>query len=493
MEYPNPPKPAVEPVCDASDPQTSPNDVCATQPQTGAQQAAPLLPDSQLPASAPTGTRQPATGNQKRRYTVSAKVLAANRAKLAKAMAVPKEIRLRETPRRIAARMQNLAKAQAHQRDPHTIPGGLYIHGAYAGKRSAPLAGDDGSKIAHLQQRLCHLFPPQTEGERRRLDRVCDRMGRVWRVMACWEHRERVAFYAALYRAAAEPQGGGLERVERLAEWLEAAVGLSRYDLGRWEDGLRKECDRLDWALRGWSREVEHGPAKPRSGGSGGIKAWETPMSELWEGDGEWNREVNALLRGYALQPWAMPPMDAHGYRVHAWLLRAAVVGGDRASQELDPALGEALAKLAIRTWTRLWGVHQMREEAWRSVEEGMRKWEHARENEDGEWNGLRQDAGSEVGVETSERDDTGASHESKSEGQVAEPGAADEGRSTGDRKREIDWRLVGTLNETDGMGVVMDALTGGLRWGTVTDCAGQENQSIEEAIEELRAAIAVP
>lgn len=39
----------------------------------------------------------------RRRYTVSAKVLAANRANLAKARAVPKAIRYRDTPRRRAA------------------------------------------------------------------------------------------------------------------------------------------------------------------------------------------------------------------------------------------------------------------------------------------------------------------------------------------------------------------------------------------------------
>jgi len=44
----------------------------------------------------------------KRRYTVTAKVLAANRRNLEKANAVPKEIRYCPTPKRQAACRQNL-------------------------------------------------------------------------------------------------------------------------------------------------------------------------------------------------------------------------------------------------------------------------------------------------------------------------------------------------------------------------------------------------
>jgi hypothetical protein len=47
----------------------------------------------------------------KRRYTVSAKVLAANRRNLEKANAVPKEVRYRLTPKRLAACHRNLVKA----------------------------------------------------------------------------------------------------------------------------------------------------------------------------------------------------------------------------------------------------------------------------------------------------------------------------------------------------------------------------------------------
>jgi glycyl-tRNA synthetase beta subunit len=54
----------------------------------------------------------------KRRYTISDKVLAANRRNLEKANAVPKSIRYRATARRLAACHANLQKAQAAQRDP---------------------------------------------------------------------------------------------------------------------------------------------------------------------------------------------------------------------------------------------------------------------------------------------------------------------------------------------------------------------------------------
>jgi hypothetical protein len=49
----------------------------------------------------------------RRRYTVTAKVLAANRRNLVKANAVPKEMRYRPTTKRLAACHRNLPKAQA--------------------------------------------------------------------------------------------------------------------------------------------------------------------------------------------------------------------------------------------------------------------------------------------------------------------------------------------------------------------------------------------
>ena len=56
----------------------------------------------------------PRTG-PRRRYTVSGKVLEANRRNLEKARAVPKEIRYRRTERRRVACRQNLLRARARQ------------------------------------------------------------------------------------------------------------------------------------------------------------------------------------------------------------------------------------------------------------------------------------------------------------------------------------------------------------------------------------------
>jgi hypothetical protein len=54
----------------------------------------------------------PPAAQPRRRYTVTPRVLAANRRNLEKANAVPKEIRYRPTPKRLAACRRNLSKAQ---------------------------------------------------------------------------------------------------------------------------------------------------------------------------------------------------------------------------------------------------------------------------------------------------------------------------------------------------------------------------------------------
>ncbi len=75
----------------------------------------------------------------RRHYTVSAKVLEANRRNLEKARAVPKEIRYRRTERRRVACRQNLLKARARQPvGPPAVPLALGLV-PFAGGWAGPL------------------------------------------------------------------------------------------------------------------------------------------------------------------------------------------------------------------------------------------------------------------------------------------------------------------------------------------------------------------
>jgi hypothetical protein len=136
----------------------------------------------------------------KRKYTVSDKVLAANRRNLKKANAVPKSIRYRATARRLASCHANLQKAQAAQRDPqHPRRRGQMGHGFHVADlgRTAAQAGERPEDL----DRHRALFLKTFGGSRQqsRLARaLADLFWRRWRALAWEAEREAKQFYGRL-------------------------------------------------------------------------------------------------------------------------------------------------------------------------------------------------------------------------------------------------------------------------------------------------------
>jgi hypothetical protein len=135
-----------------------------------------------------------------RKYTVSDKVLAANRRNLEKANAVPKSIRYRATARRLASCHANLQKAQAAQRDPqHPRRRGQMGHGLHVADvgRTASQAGERREDL----DRHRALFLKTFSGSRQqsRLARaLADIFWRRWRALAWEAKREAKQFYGRL-------------------------------------------------------------------------------------------------------------------------------------------------------------------------------------------------------------------------------------------------------------------------------------------------------
>jgi hypothetical protein len=136
----------------------------------------------------------------KRKYTVSDKVLAANRRNLEKANAVPKSIRYRATARRLASCHANLQKAQAAQPDPqHPRRRGQMGHGFRVVdlRRTAPQAGE---RLEDLDRHRA-LFLKTFGGSRDqcRLARaMADIFWRRWRALGWEAECEAKQFYGRL-------------------------------------------------------------------------------------------------------------------------------------------------------------------------------------------------------------------------------------------------------------------------------------------------------
>lgn len=135
--------------------------------------------------------------NPKRKYTVTEKVLAANRANLLKANAVDKAIRYRPTPKRLAACHANLSKAHERRRaagNPCPNYGATFRHGLHALslRRSLELAGESPAEYDDHLATFDRLYAPSSEFERklvRGLAGVVWRRLRVFHTRARWERR----------------------------------------------------------------------------------------------------------------------------------------------------------------------------------------------------------------------------------------------------------------------------------------------------------------
>ncbi len=128
----------------------------------------------------------------KRKYTVTARVLAACRRNLARANAVDKEIRYRLTPKRLIACHKNLVRAQTVRR---TSPRyGAISHGTYclSLERSLELAGETKSDFTSHLSDFDEAFAPEGEEQAkvvRALALTSWRRLRVFRGQARWEER----------------------------------------------------------------------------------------------------------------------------------------------------------------------------------------------------------------------------------------------------------------------------------------------------------------
>ncbi len=172
----------------------------------------------------------------KRKYTVTARVLAACRRNLARANAVDQEIRYRLTPKRLIACHKNLVRAQAVRR---TSPRyGAIRHGAYclSLERSLELAGETKSDfISHLSD-FDEAFAPEGEEQAklvRALALASWRRLRVFRGQARWEERRLGLCLAEAIRRAqtVSPEWIGAESArELMLDVLDAFAEMPRVD-----------------------------------------------------------------------------------------------------------------------------------------------------------------------------------------------------------------------------------------------------------------------
>jgi hypothetical protein len=140
----------------------------------------------------------------KRQYTVSEKVLAANRRNLEKANAVPKSIRFRATARRLASCHANLQKAQAAQRDPEKPRlRGRMAHGFHVVdlRRTAAQAGERLEDLDRHRALFLETFGG-SRNQSRLASALADIFWRRWRALAWEAECEAKQFYGRLVQDA---------------------------------------------------------------------------------------------------------------------------------------------------------------------------------------------------------------------------------------------------------------------------------------------------
>jgi hypothetical protein len=135
-----------------------------------------------------------------RKYTVSDKVLAANRRNLQKANAVPKSIRFRATDRRLASCHANLQKAQAAQRDPERpCCRGRMAHGFRVVdlRRTALQAGERQEDLDRHRALFLETFGG-SRNQSRLASALADIFWRRWRALGWEAQHEARQFYSRL-------------------------------------------------------------------------------------------------------------------------------------------------------------------------------------------------------------------------------------------------------------------------------------------------------
>jgi hypothetical protein len=144
----------------------------------------------------------------RRKYTVTEKVLAANRRNLEKARAVPKSIRYRPTERRLAACHANLEKARAARRAGCTTQGDGHGFQALDLRRSA------GESFERLRATFLAAFRPANPDEERLAGAMAALFWRRWRALEWEARRGAERFYRRLTRGVEAERALGRERAD---------------------------------------------------------------------------------------------------------------------------------------------------------------------------------------------------------------------------------------------------------------------------------------
>jgi len=147
----------------------------------------------------------------RRKYTVTEKVLVANRRNLEKARAVPKSIRYRPTERRLAACHANLEKARAARRSKRSAAkAGGWRHGFHA----LDLRQSAGEAFERLRATFLAAFRPANPDEERLAGAMAALFWRRWRALEWEARRGAERFYRRLERGMAAERALGRERAE---------------------------------------------------------------------------------------------------------------------------------------------------------------------------------------------------------------------------------------------------------------------------------------
>lgn len=145
----------------------------------------------------------------RRKYTVTEKVLAANRRNLEKARAVPKSIRCRPTERRLAACHANLEKARAARR-----AGTARRDGHGRGFQALDLRQAAGETFERLRASFLAAFKVASHEEERLAGAMAALFWRRWRLLECEACREAERFYRRLKQGVAAERARGRERAD---------------------------------------------------------------------------------------------------------------------------------------------------------------------------------------------------------------------------------------------------------------------------------------
>jgi hypothetical protein len=333
----------------------------------------------------------------KRSYTVSDKVLAANRRNLAKANAVPKSIRFRATARRLASCHANLQKAQAAQRDPQKPRRrGQMAHGFHVAdlRRTAAQAGERREDLDRHRALFLETFGG-SRNQSRLARALADIVWRRWRALAWEAESEAKQFYGRLAQDADPLLGYALrpgitgadlqtsraldclviltglgDLSERLGQLNRRFERLARTWMGLHTDepvsfpfGTEASLSPVEWGYWKQSPEALSNPVLSSGQVAKRLEQSQNPprgldSPEHWRPWGSGARPGSAEL--FSNSAAFLPNVDLPGdYPAHRQLLEAAFGSAAGAELSSSPPAGQAgsaafLERAAQLSWQRL-------------------------------------------------------------------------------------------------------------------------------------------